>query len=141
MPSDESEDSLKGLTLKVYRLLLRENAPISIRAVQRKLDLSSSSLAAYHLSKLEDVGLVRQTPNGYVVEKVILGDLVRLRRLFVPRFFFYAALFLFVLVVELTFYRPTQITGEYVFHLTVTSWATVLFSYESFRTWRKAKLA
>lgn len=140
MPSNKSQDVLKGLTLRIYRLLLREDKPLSIRAVQRRLGLSSPSLAFYHLNKLEDVGLVRQTPMGYVVDKVLLGDLIRLKRTFIPRFFFYAAFFLFVLVMELTIYKPPQLTGEYVFHVLVSLLATLFFIYESIRTWSKEKI-
>lgn len=140
MPSNKSQDVLKGLTLRIYRLLLREDKPLSIRAVQRRLGLSSPSLAFYHLNKLEDVGLVRQTPIGYVVDKVLLGDLIRLKRTFIPRFFFYATFFLFVLVMELTIYKPPQLTGEYVFHVLVSLLATLFFIYESIRTWSKEKI-
>lgn len=140
MPSNESKDVLKGLTLRVYRLLLREDEPLSIRAVQRRLGLSSPSLAFYHLNKLEDAGLVKQTPRGYVVDKILLGDLIRLKRTFIPRFSFYAAFFLFVLVMELTIYKPSQPTGEHVFHVLVSLLSTLFFIYESVRIWSKEKI-
>ena len=140
MPSNESKDVLKGLTLKVYRLLLKEDEPLSIRAVQRRLDLSSPSLASYHLSKLEDVGLVKQTPRGYVIDKVLLGNLIRLKKTFIPRFFFYAVFFLFVLLIELTIYKPSQLTKEYIFHISVSLLATLFFIYESIRTWSKERI-
>lgn len=140
MPSDEPEDVLKGLTLTVYRLLLREDEPLSIRAVQRRLGLSSPSLAFYHLNKLGEAGLVKQTPTGYVVDKVLLGDLIRLKRTFIPRFLFYTAFFLFVLVMELTIYKPSQPTGEYIFHVLVSLLATLFFIYESIRVWSKEKI-
>lgn len=139
MSSDEQSDVLKDLTLKVYHLLLKEDRPLSIRAVQRKLELSSPSLAFYHLNKLENVGLIRQTPNGYVVDSVLLGDLVRLKRMFIPRFVFYVGFFLFVLIVELTIYKPAQPTPEYVFHVLVSLSATLLFIYESIRIWSREK--
>jgi hypothetical protein len=139
MSSDEQSDVLKDLTLKVYHLLLKEDKPLSIRAVQRKLELSSPSLAFYHLNKLENVGLIRQTPNGYVVDSVLLGDLVRLKRMFIPRFVFYVGFFLFVLIVELTIYKPAQPTAEYVFNVLVTLSAALLFIYESIRIWSREK--
>lgn len=139
MSSDESRNVLKALTLKVYHLLLREDKPLSIRAVQRKLGLSSPSLAFYHLNKLENVGLIRQTPSGYVVDSVLLGDLVRLKRMFIPRFVFYVGFFLFVLMVELTIYKPLQPTAEYVFHVLISLSATLFFIYESIRIWSREK--
>lgn len=139
MLPDKPEDALKGLTLRVYRVLLKENEPLSIRAVQKKLGLSSSSLAAYHLTKLEDVGLVKQTVRGYVVDKVVLGDLIRLKSTFVPRFVFYAFFFLSVLTVELTVYRQAKLSGEYIFHVLVSLFATLFFFYESARIWAREK--
>ncbi len=138
MSSDEQSDVLKDLTLKVYHLLLKEGKPLSIRAVQRKLNLSSPSLASYHLNKLEDVGLVRQTPNGYVVDSVLLGDLIRIKSMFIPRFVFYACFFS-VLMVELTIYKPPQPTTEYVFHVLVSLLATLLFIHESIRIWSRER--
>lgn len=137
--SDNAEDVLKGLTSKVYRLLLKESEPLSIRAVQKKLGLSSPSLSAYHLTKLEDVGLIKQTARGYVADKVVLGDMVRLKSTFVPRFIFYAFFFLSALALELTVYKQTKLSGEYIFHLLVSLFATLFFFYESVRIWVKEK--
>jgi predicted DNA-binding transcriptional regulator len=139
MPSNESKNVLKDLTLKVYHLLLREDKPLSIRAVQRKLELSSPSLAFYHLNKLENAGLIRQTPRGYVVDSVLLGDLIRLKRMFIPRFVFYVGFFVFVLIVELTIYKPSQPTAEYIFHVLISLLAILFFVYESIRVWYKEK--
>ena len=57
MASGEPEEALRGTTLDVYRFLLKRKEPVGAREVQRVLNLSSPSLATYHLSKLEDVGL------------------------------------------------------------------------------------
>jgi predicted transcriptional regulator len=139
MMSDTADDVLRGLTTKVYRLLLSEGEPLSIRAVQKKLGLSSPSLAAYHLTKLEDVGLIKQTARGYVADKVLLGDMVRLKSTFVPRFIFYAFFFLSVLVLELTVYKQTKLSGEYIFHVLVSLFATLFFFYETARIWSKER--
>jgi len=56
LTSDEPENALKGTTLEVYWFLLKSNRIVGAREVQRALDLSSLSLAVYHLSKLEDRG-------------------------------------------------------------------------------------
>jgi len=140
MSSDETKDVLKGSTLTVYRLLLSESKPLSIRAVQRKLGLSSPSLASYHLNKLEEVGFIKQTPHGYIVDKVLLGDFVRVRKTFIPKFLFYAIFFIFVLTVDLTIYKPSKITEEYIFHILVSLSATILLIYESIKVWSKEKI-
>jgi predicted transcriptional regulator len=57
---DQTKDVLKGTTLEVYRFLLKSNKPVGTRELQRALNLSSSSVATYHLSKLEDAGLLKR---------------------------------------------------------------------------------
>ena len=52
---------LKGNTLRVYWQLLRSSrGAVGVREVQRSLGFSSPALAAYHLNKLEELGLVRK---------------------------------------------------------------------------------
>jgi DNA-binding transcriptional ArsR family regulator len=58
--SDEAEDMLRGTTLEVYRFLLKGSRPLGAREIQRALKFSSPSLAVYHLSKLEEIGLVKK---------------------------------------------------------------------------------
>ncbi len=60
MGSDKAEDVLKGTTLEIYRYLLKKGKPQGTREVQRALNLSSPSLAVYHLAKLEDAGLIKR---------------------------------------------------------------------------------
>ena len=63
--ADESKEVLKGTTLEVYRFLLKSSKPVGTRELQRALDLSSSSVATYHLSKLEDAGLLKGKQAGF----------------------------------------------------------------------------
>ncbi len=72
MVSDETHDNLKGTTLEVYRFLLKSNKPVGARELQRALNLSSPSLAAYHLSKLEETGLAKNENGEFVVSKNLL---------------------------------------------------------------------
>ena len=51
MGSEGAKDGLRGKTLEVYRYLLKSKNPVGIREVQRSLDLSTPSLASYHLNK------------------------------------------------------------------------------------------
>lgn len=94
---------LRGNTLKVYLCLIRNDNPMGIREVQRKLEFSSPALAAYHLEKLENLHLVKKTSKGYVLVKKVkigaLAQIVKFGSLLLPRYAFYGALFatLFVL--------------------------------------------
>ncbi len=72
--ADESKEVLKGTTLEVYRFLLKSSKPVGTRELQRALDLSSSSVATYHLSKLEDAGLLKREAGGFLVSKYSAGE-------------------------------------------------------------------
>lgn len=83
MSSLSQEDSaaiLKGTSLDVYRLLLKANKPLGIRETQRALNLSSPSVAQYHLSKLENVGLLKRENGNYSVYTVTMYAWVVARR-------------------------------------------------------------
>lgn len=77
-------DELAGTTLKVYRDILRAQSPVRISDVQRDVGLSSPSLAQYHIRKLLEMGLIREEGNGYVVEKVVIENIFRVRNWLIP---------------------------------------------------------
>ena len=133
MKLSRPEDTLKGITLEAYKYVLRNSKPTRIRELQNSLSLSSPRLAFYHLNKLEEVGLVKKTPEGYVADRVVLHDQVRLRRLLVPRDFFYALFFATMLMFQLTIFRPDPIPKYYVFALVGISVALALSVYEAAR--------
>ena len=140
MSSEDPESMLRGTTLEVYRFLLKSGKPVGTREVQRALDLSSPSLAVYHLSKLEDVGLLKHVNGGYVVDKVVLEDGIKVRRFLIPRFLFYAIFAVLLLVAEFFFLRPAMITSEYFFSTVGTLICAVAFCYETAKVWRKGGL-
>jgi len=137
MKLNDSEDVLRGVTLQVYRYVLKNGKPTGIREVQNSLKLSSPRLAFYHLNKLEEVGLVKKTPEGYVTDRVVMHDSVRLRRVLVPRQFFYALFFATMLVFQLTLFRPDSVSRYYTFALLGTSAALMLSIYETRRIFKK----
>lgn len=133
----DAEDVLRGLTLKVYHYVLKSGHETGIREVQRALKLSSPTLAVYHLEKLEQVGLVKKGVMGYTVDRVYVRNLVRLRRLLIPKYFFYALFFSLAVVLELTVFRPVVFTSEFMFAFIISCAAAVSFIYETIRTWTK----
>jgi DNA-binding Lrp family transcriptional regulator len=127
----EKKDVLRGLTLKVYKFVLRSDRPVGIREVQRALDLSSPTLALYHMNKLEEAGLIKKESNGYTADRVILENLIRFRRILIPRNFFYMIFLVTSLIMLAVFLRPPIITREYIFSLAVISIATATSVYET----------
>lgn len=133
----EQREVLRGLTLKVYKAILRSDKPIGIREVQRELNLSSPTLALYHINKLEEAGLIKKELNGYVADRVILENLVRFRRILVPRNFFYMMFLITSLVMLVSFLRPPTLTRDYIFSLAVITIAAATSVYETIKIFSK----
>jgi hypothetical protein len=132
----DDDNVLKGTTLRVYRLIFREGKPVRTYEVQRALKLSSPSLAQYHIAKLLKAGLIKESENGYTVDRVLFGNLVRVRRMVVPFQVTYTVLFASALTVMLTILRPPTLKSLYVFALVVI-WIALLASlYESLKALR-----
>jgi DNA-binding Lrp family transcriptional regulator len=129
----ESNDVLRGLTLKVYRFILKNDRPVGIREVQRGLNLSSPTLALYHINKLEEAGFIKKELNGYVADRIVLRNLIRLRRVLIPRNLFYTVFFVTSLIFLVVFLRPPIITREYIFALGVISVAAATSIYETIK--------
>jgi hypothetical protein len=109
------EDVLKGTTLQVYRFMLRSRAPLGIHDIQRTLRLSSPSVAQYHIKKLSELKLIKEVGGGYVVDKIIIDNIIRIRRTAIPLQSAYVAFFASSLVIMLSLLRPTSLSSTYLF--------------------------
>jgi DNA-binding transcriptional ArsR family regulator len=140
LAEEQSKEVLKGTTLEVYRFLLKSTKPVGIRELQRALNLSSSSVATYHLSKLEDAGLLKRQEGGFSVNKFLLENSIKISRFLVPRYFFYSIFALAVLILELTVMTPASLYREYVFSVIATAVFVFFFVYETVKTWLRGNL-
>lgn len=134
--SDKSDTPLGGTTLRVYRYLYKTGKPLGIHDVQRGLGLSSASLAEYHLKKLLRDGLIREETDGYVVDRVMFENMVRLGRWVLPFQSAYAAFFATTLIVMITIMRPEVLTSSYVFAVIVNVAALGFATYETLKAAR-----
>ncbi len=130
---DDQRDILRGVTLKVYKFVLKKGSPVGIREIQRSLNLSSPTLALYHINKLDEAGFVKKHLNGYVADKVVLENLIRLKRTLIPRHFFYTVFFALTLAILTVFLRPHTLTREYIFAVAVIGTATITSVYETLK--------
>jgi hypothetical protein len=92
-----------GKTLDVYLCILTASSAIGAREIWRALDLSSPSLAQYHVNKLLDLKLIEADFEGKY--KIIdqesieaLRSFLLLRGMLIPRLIIYSALILGLLV-------------------------------------------
>lgn len=135
----ELESELRGRTLRVYFELLSVKGSIGPRELQRKLRLSSPSLAAYHLDKLTEMGLVRRERGEYTVEEVVqvgvLKQFIWVGRRPLPRHMFYAAFFTTALIMFLIVYPQPLTFGNLAAWLFGGS-AVALFWYETWRVYK-----
>ncbi|MGQ9782252.1 MAG: winged helix-turn-helix domain-containing protein [Nitrososphaeria archaeon] len=105
--------------------------------MQRGLGLSSPSLASYHIEKLLNTGLIRRLDEGYVVDRTLFENMIRLRRTLIPLQVTYTIFFLMAILILLTYLRPPQTTSTYVFSLAVIFVAFAASIYEVRRALRK----
>jgi predicted DNA-binding transcriptional regulator len=133
-----AESHLKGNTLRTY-LYVVTHKKAGVREIQRELHFSSSSLAQYHLSKLLDLGLLRENGGEYSladqVKVDVLKDFLQLGSLIVPRFIFYAVFFTIVTGFLAYVVVTGTITGLYLLFLALLIVSCGLFWYEAMRAW------
>jgi hypothetical protein len=122
-PTEENEDiiisQLKGTTLRVFWYASSQKS-VGVREVQRTLELSSPSVAAYHLDKLCNLGLAKKDlKNRYeVIKKVNVGELrhyLRIKQWLVPRWIFYATFVtIFFLSYMIFFFNGLTVSSIFV---------------------------
>ncbi|MFX1369496.1 MAG: winged helix-turn-helix domain-containing protein [Promethearchaeota archaeon] len=137
---DEIAFELKGNTLLVYWLLLRQNRPHRAREIQRLVGLSSSSLALHHLAKLIELDLVTTDSEGYYIIKRkvrpgLLSMFVGAGYLFIPRFVFYGA-FNTALLLSCTYIFGWQIDSTILLLILILLINCLIFWAESIRIWK-----
>lgn len=145
MDKDVIESQLKGNTLRVYVYALKKRK-IGVREVQRALRMSNPSLAQYHLNKLQEMGLLKETAGEYEVSNEVKVDVMkeflRVGSLMVPRFVFYGAFFTVfavyfgILSIRLYFSEPLLLWPTALVIL-----GSAVFWYEAIKAWRSAPQA
>ena len=120
-------EELHGTTLKVYLFLLRQGKAMGVRELQRAMGLSSPSVAAYHLAKLERMGLELKDEYGrYYVTKLAGSSMLWQ---FIPRLMLYATF----VTVMLAFYlanMPPLPDEAYVIGMAALIFITIALWYE-----------
>jgi predicted transcriptional regulator len=136
MTQDDMEAVLKGTTWKVYKYIL-ENGPTGIREIQKSLNLSTPSLVLYHLNKLEQGGIIKKDGQGYTAIQVLLHNRVRLKKLLIPRYFFYSLFMIAAIMVQTLVFRPRTVSRDYAFSLAIMCIITGFCLYETARAFLK----
>ncbi len=136
-------EDLRGTTLKVYLYILRSGRDrVGVREVMRALDMKTPSHAYYHLDKLVRNGLLYKKYGEYYLVKNIRIDFLRDYILWgtniIPKFVFYAAFFITILIYSLIFPRPYELYWYITISISLT--ASIYGVAEAIRSWRRIKI-
>ncbi len=135
-PLDDEEVILKGTTLRIYRFIFRAGKSVGIHDVQRGLGLSSPSVAEYHIRKLLRANLIHPSGSGYIADRIIFENMVRLKRTLIPLQVALSAFFATTLAIMLTLLRPIEVTPTYLFGAAVNCVALAISVHGSVRALR-----
>jgi len=137
-PEDEQKKSrenvLVGTTLTVYRYLFRVGKPQGIRDVQKGLEMSSPSVAQYHVRKLLQAGLIKEEEGGYVVDKNVFENVIRIRRSVIPIQVAYSVFFATMLVALFVLFRSMLGSALFIFAFVAIALAMILFGYQALKS-------
>jgi predicted DNA-binding transcriptional regulator len=133
---------LKGNTLRVYLYVLKSDGNVGVREVQRILGFSSPTLAAYHLDKLAELGLLEKKYGEYhLIKEVKVGVLkqfIRVGAFMFPRHLFYATMFTTLLILYTMYLlRFEHIGFTSIFALALGVLGTITSWYETVKAWRE----
>ena len=140
MNDSQIESELKGKTMLVYMHILKGGQEtFGVREIQRTLGFSSPSVAAYHLQKLQDLGLIENAYGDYrLIKEVKVGVLrsfVSVGGVMLPRFLFYAVLVTSMLITYIAQF-PFGTSREYITTLVMGLIPTGILWYETIKIWR-----
>lgn len=136
---------LEGKTLNVYSYVVKEGKPVGPREVMRGANLSSPSVAYWHLQKLEACGFLKKNSYGeYIVaEKVNISGHLWIGKNLVPRLMCYFLFFLGILGIELSiiviqfFFQSKVPNIDLIYLVTTNAVAMALFLAEGLVLRRK----
>jgi DNA-binding transcriptional ArsR family regulator len=134
----EVED-LGRVALRIYLRLLESEVPLGVRELARDLNIPVSTVH-YNLRKLEELGVISRSSDGYVVSRLIpLDGFVVVRRKLVPRLVIYALFFTGITLGELIVVITLGVNVDRLLIITTSSIASVIFFIEGLVTKRRFK--
>ena len=127
---------ISGTTWNIYLYIITSEKPQGVREVWRALNLSSPSLAQYHITKLIELKLLDSTLDGkYQARDVERLDALRgfilLRGRLIPRLVFYGAFLSGVFLTYLLFW-PFRWDFRDIVVITISLFSIIVFFYEAY---------
>jgi DNA-binding Lrp family transcriptional regulator len=132
-----SSRRLTDTQVKIYLYILTHSGDVSVRDIARDLDLSPSTVH-YNLKRLEELGYIEKSANGYVVKNPVkLREYVIVGRLIIPRLLIYGLFFTGIFAGTVVYTILTEFTGDRLLTLLVSLIAAILFYLEAIKTREK----
>lgn len=131
--SSSKENVLVGTTLIVYRYLYKMGKPQGIRDIQKGLGMSSPSVAQYHVKKLLQAGLIKEEGDGYVIDRNVFENVIRIRRSVIPIQVAYSVFFATLLGALFALFRGESTSPLFIFAFVAIAAAMALFAHEAFK--------
>mgnify|MGYP001772629658 CR=1 FL=1 len=131
------ELELSPPTRRVYYYLLKKKEA-TLRQIQEDLGFASTSAVRYHVKKLIESDLIRETYDGkYIVNKVVLDDdYIMIFNNILPKSIFFASFFLTSAVLIITLMLSHPFAMELYASL-ISILASVLFVSDSIKRYSK----
>jgi hypothetical protein len=142
-----ASDELCGTALRVYTFIACADKPLGIREITRGAELSSTSVAHYHLQKLENFDLIEKNSNGdYIPKKrAAIDGHVWVGKNLMPQLMLYSFFFIGAFVVEVStillslIIKSLVVETSFWFLTVLTLVAMLLFLKEGTKIQRKLK--
>jgi hypothetical protein len=140
-----AKSRLHGTTWDVYLYILTSHDPVGVRDVWRQLELSSPSLAQYHVNKLLQGNWIKTTRYGkYEVNDALqieaLRNFVIFKGKLIPHLVFYGAIIAGLFLSYLVFY-PIRWDFRDLIVIAVCGISLVAFLFEAYNQHRSLILA
>jgi predicted DNA-binding transcriptional regulator len=140
--NEDLELGLTGRTMRVYWYMLQNREPLGRRDIQRGVNLSSASLAEYHLKKLVGMGLAEKNAMGeYYIYKTVQLGVMRFYLIFmsslIPRFVLYITFYVTALILVLVFFSSLPLPAL-ILILSILIFGIVTSLIESIILWKSS---
>ncbi|MEM1680654.1 MAG: helix-turn-helix domain-containing protein [Sulfolobales archaeon] len=123
--------------LRIYFKLFESETPLGVRELARDLNLPVSTVH-YNLKRLESLGILSRSNNGYVVSRPIpLQGFFAIRNRLIPRMIIYSIFFLGFTIGSLTTIVTSGFSVDKLLAITVSSISSAIFFLEGLNMRRK----
>ncbi len=132
----DNDIRLSETALRIYVYLLGKKRPVGPRQIFKDMNLSSPSVAYYHLERLRQQGLLKKTTDGYVItQKINIEGFIYIGKKVIPRLMIYSMFLLGLFIIEILvlYYRikaGANINIDFIVLIIITSLSSLLMLVE-----------